>query len=266
MLNLSLTEGDVEWRHMSNRAGHVSIPTTAEQRERERLFSAQLREAECNGVKSVVAKDRSPKAVFRIIDNSQGLAETAYEGIREPGTSQVMCKEGCSWCCYQSVLVTAPEAFRIAAFLLRMEDVDERTEVVEKVRDLDRTTRGLSPKARTELQLPCAFLRDGRCVIYPVRPLSCAGFTSFNVEDCIRGYRVGFTPKSITSEKARTLVYKAVRSGLARGLREALPESDTAPLELSAAVVSALSSPDAAAEWLAGGRVFEGAHLAEDSA
>ena len=158
--------------------------------------------------------------------------------------------------------MSAPEAFRIVRFLSNEVVTTRRTDIVNRLRKLDEATRGNSPKARAKLRLPCAFLADGRCTIYPVRPLACAEFTSFNLQDCKHGYRVGFKTGSVTHEKARMLVYYAVQQGLSDGSRMALPTADTTPLELTSAVISVLDSSDPEVSWIAGGKVFAHAHLA----
>jgi Fe-S-cluster containining protein len=248
---------------MSNGSDSQAAQEYTEQRGKEKLFSTQLRDAERNAVKNIATHDHSSGAIFRIIDSACGVAETVYQDNRFAKTRAIACKEGCAWCCYQTVRVAAPEAFRIARFVQALGKT-AREAVMERLRDLDKRTRGLTASARAKLREPCAFLKDNRCMIYPVRPMVCAEFTSFDVKDCERGYRVGFMHTGVTSERARTVVYGAVRAGLTQGLREALPEADTTPLELTAAVVDVLNSPDAAADWLSGGKVLEGAHLAEE--
>ena len=203
----------------------------------------------------------TPNGLQAVIENASGFAEAMTQKFRHPDTPAVACKEGCYWCCYQSVPVTAPEAFRITRFLETEQLEDGQKDVVTRLHKLDKKTRGLTPKARAKIRIPCAFLKDGRCVIYSVRPLACAEFTSFNVQDCKRGYRVGFKPESVIHEKARMFVYRAVQQGLADGLRRVLPKADTSSLELTAAVVCALDSPDAEASWIAGAKIFAGAHL-----
>jgi len=240
-----------------------STPSAAEEQgDNQDAFSAQLREAENHGVQSILASDASSKAIFRILDTASGLAEMAYENARAPNARPVACKEGCSWCCHQTVGVTAPEAIRIAEYLRTMKDTAARDAMLERLRAVDEATRGITPEARDELRLACAFLTDGRCGIYPVRPLACAEYTSFDVEDCIKDYYAGFVKTTARCDRVWWLVHKAVRTGLRDGLAGALPESDMAPLELSAAVADALKSPDPAAEWRAGKPVFEKAHLA----
>lgn len=233
-------------------------------RRNERAFSSQLHSIERDSVERLVAEDPSPKAVLRIIDQARALAETVFENNQGPGTSRVVCHKGCSWCCHQTVMVTAPEALRIAEHLRTLEDASLRRLFITRLRKLDQKTRGQSPMQRAALHTPCAFLVDGSCGIYPARPLACAEFTSFNVQDCIRSYQTGFRDNSVTCDKARKLVFHSIRSGMAQGLREGLPASDNANLELTAAVVDALRSPDAAEEWLAGAPVFKQAHLADD--
>jgi len=85
-----------------------------------------------------------------------------------------------------------------------------------------------------------------------------------DVDDCKRGYRVGFKPKGIVHEKARMVSFNAIRQGLFNGLREALPESGVDYYELAAAVLAPMSE-DAAGRWLAGERIFAGAELTLES-
>lgn len=237
---------------------------TAEQLEEEREFSAHLRDGECGTVKSIVGNDASPRALLHVVDNARALAEAIVEDNHGPDSPKLACREGCGWCCHQAVLVTAPEVFRIIEYLRGMDEAS-RTAILDKLRRLDGRTRGLTPQGRGKLRAPCAFLsEDGRCNIYSARPFACAKFTSVDVKDCIRGYQNGFRDGSVTGDKARMLIFDAVRSGMLRGMREALPAADTAPLELTAAVLDAWDSRDAAADWRAGKPIFERAHLAMD--
>jgi Fe-S-cluster containining protein len=246
---------------MTNNMRPLIAPMTDDQRLKEEEFSRKLRDAESETVCNILSQGSTPDGVQEVVENASGFAEATAQKFRHPATPAVACKEGCTWCCFQSVRVSAPEAFRIARFLSREVMVAARTDVVNRLRKLDKVTRGLTPKARAKLRVPCAFLADGRCTIYPVRPLACAEFTSFDVQSCKRGQRIGFKPGSVIHEKARMLVYYAVQQGLTDGLREALPGTDTTPLELTAAVVSALDSSNAEASWISGGNVFATAHL-----
>ncbi len=228
------------------------------------MLSDQLADAQAVAVTDLLRQDSSPIALLGVADNAAGFAETMTTKVRHPDSPPVACGRGCSWCCHQTIPVSAPEVFRVLRFLDALEHQD-RSATVARLRKLDRETHGATSSTRAKLQLPCAFLHDGSCTVYPARPLVCAEFTSYDVEDCKRGYRFGFGPQSVVHEKARMVVYNAVHRGLFEGLKRALPGSDNAVLELTAAVIAALDTDDAANLWRAGGDVFSKSHLSADS-
>lgn len=236
-------------------------PVTSEQVAKEKRISNQICDLEVNTVGDILAQQPTPDGLLAVIENACWFAERTTVKYRDPKTPAVACKEGCKWCCYQTVPVTAVEVFRIARFIETEFYDEEKNKVTGKLRKLDEQTRGRTPTARDKMRIACAFLQDGRCAIYPVRPLACAEFTSFNVQDCKRAQHKGFKPDSIIHEKARMIAFHAVQQGLSVGLRAALPKADTAPLELTAAVVCAVS-PNAETSWINGGKVFSEAHLA----
>lgn len=239
-------------------------PITSEQHAKEKVISNQIRDAEVDTVCDILAQQSTPDGLNAVVENACGFAENTTLKLRDPETPAVACKEGCSWCCYQAVPVTAVEAFRIVRFLKTQLDKNKGKKVINKTCELDKLTRGLTPKARDKKRVACAFLQDDRCVVYPVRPLTCAEFTSFNVKDCKRGQRKGFKPGSIIHEKARMIVFRAVQQGLSVGLHTALPCADTAQLELTAAILCAINSPDAETSWINGSNLFSRAHLARN--
>lgn len=80
------------------------------------------------------------------------------------------CRRGCSYCCYQSVIISDWEAARIARFTGRAAAV------------MPAPTPGmdLRPTQKRFAGVPCVFLKRGECSIYPVRPLACR--THFSME------------------------------------------------------------------------------------
>src|SRR5690606_3275106 len=63
------------------------------------------------------------------------LVSVAME--REPPASPIACRRGCSTCCQAKVLVVAPEALRIAAFLRAQRTPEELASLASRVRDVD---------------------------------------------------------------------------------------------------------------------------------
>jgi hypothetical protein len=85
-----------------------------------------------------------------------------------------------------------------------------------------------------------------------------------DVNDCKRGYRVGFKPKGIIHDKTRMVTFFAIRQGMLEGLRESLPGSDADQYELVAAVMAA-TPEDAGERFIAGDKIFAGAALTLDA-
>jgi Fe-S-cluster containining protein len=248
---------------MSSGRRSVIQPTTPEQKHKEDELSAGLLNAEREAVVQIVSQDPTPTGLMHVLNNATGFAETMAVKLRHPRTPTVDCKKGCTWCCYQTVPVTAPEAFAIAEFISSSEDPTKLEVITTKLKDANRSTQSLTPRERTKKHIPCAFLDGGKCSIYQVRPLACSEFTSMDVDECKRAYRVGFKPRGIIHEKARMIAFYAVQQGLLEGLRESLPTFDSGPLELTGAVVVALRH-GAAESWLAGDNIFDQTHLVPD--
>ncbi len=236
------------------------IPISPGSSEREVQLAQGLQAAEAVAAAGLLAETKTAEQLVAVAENAAGFAEAMTTKYLHPASPPVACKPGCSWCCYQLVPVSVPEILRIVSFLQDLPP-QESASIGERLRSLDRATRGLTSQQRVGIPKSCAYLRDGECSIYPVRPLACAEFTSYDVQVCKRGKRIGFKPGSVTHEKARMLAYNAVQRGLSEGVKNALPQTFGESLELTAASVVALDAPNAATSWLEGGTVFEPARL-----
>jgi len=92
----------------------------------------------------------------------------------------VTCREGCAHCCKLPATATVPEMVPVVEYLASRCDWSRRRPALE--RELSRqlaefaSVNVLDEKERVaffQRQLPCAFLKDQRCEIYPVRPTVC---------------------------------------------------------------------------------------------
>ncbi len=112
------------------------------------------------------------------------FAENRHADLSD--TRHVACGPGCDYCCAINVSVLAPEADAIVSYLRLSVKPDSLADLYSKLKTLHRHTRWLDDEERIMSNYCCAFLNgDGRCVIYPVRPLLCRGLTSTNAEDCL---------------------------------------------------------------------------------
>lgn len=97
------------------------------------------------------------------------------------------CRAGCSACCHQIVLCTAPEAVLIADHL-RATLTDAQLETAaSKLEAQSEAGAGLGFLEYSRARIPCAFLdAKGACSIYEVRPMACRALKSFSVTACER--------------------------------------------------------------------------------
>jgi hypothetical protein len=200
----------------------------------------------------------------------QAYAGTLWTMVRPAvearATPRIACTAGCRWCCHQQVALLPVEAIAITRHLERLAS-SERSAVATRVATLDGKTRGLSAIKRARLKEPCAFMVDGACSIYPVRPLRCRSLHSRNSAACFqamadpdaaaasRATRADPGPFVVESAK----IMDAALKGLARACRDLGLAHET--VELTAAVQIALDSPDAEAKILAGDPLFGPAAL-----
>jgi Fe-S-cluster containining protein len=98
----------------------------------------------------------------------------------------VTCKQGCSFCCYQKVLVTAA-----AGTLIYLHLKQAKMWGPEMIAYLSKTDRIMTSHSHEEYaakRLPCPFLREsgvlgrGECGIYQARPFTCATTVSVTTD------------------------------------------------------------------------------------
>ena len=113
---------------------------------------------------------------------------------------------------------------------------------------LDDVTRGVpwSPSARAPT--PCAFLVDGACSIYALRPFVCRAWNSASADDCLEQLRSEWVQMRFD------VFQRATFAGVEGGLKEALRAHalDAADLDFTAAMRVALEDATACQRWLAG--------------
>jgi Fe-S-cluster containining protein len=136
---------------------------------------------------------------IRLIEAAELLRTRADGRISEQlhvlpeGGNEVTCRAGCSACCRQLVVVSPLEAAAIGEYVGARPElaavIDERAnawraavdaELSEQLSAFEAADGYVESDQGQELelsywqrQLPCPFLADNRCSIYPVRPFAC---------------------------------------------------------------------------------------------
>jgi Fe-S-cluster containining protein len=158
------------------------------------------------------------------------------------------CAVGCTYCCHNVVMATAPEVFRAAGELgarhaaAFVADVGGRCEAVAAAREA-----GARP--------PCPLLENSRCAVYAARPAACRKHTSFAVAACQSEFEG--RPASIPTRRFDHEVFECCAVALVTGMRLWSGRPGVV-LEFAAALRVAVREPRAEQRWLAGEDVFAG--------
>jgi hypothetical protein len=202
---------------------------------------------------TILAKGRAPGNIHEVVDGAAALGG-AYMARNPTDPAALACKAGCDFCCHRPVGTTAPVVFRIAAWLREHLTPAELGTVLARVVSLDQITHGVTWTPKDRPPHACAFLVDGRCCVYEVRPLVCRAWNSVDADDCKRALGQD------TAEMRFDLFQRTTFAGVEKGMQLAMEDAglDGADLELTAAIRVALERPDACEAWLAGERVFAG--------
>jgi Fe-S-cluster containining protein len=213
--------------------------------------------AEVAATSEILSEGRTKAKTLELAQNALSFAQGHIDRAlqRSPADYQPACQAGCAFCCALPVEVSALEALYIAHYLNDTLSSEERGEFLARLRQPVEERRGWAMDERWARKRFCTFLRDDwQCGIYPIRPLSCRGYSSLSWSTC---------EDAFAGQVDQVRVHGLVQDS-ATGVMEGLMEATTAlgleweKYELESAVLRALEVPDAAERWVRGERVFVG--------
>ncbi|MBM7333041.1 YkgJ family cysteine cluster protein [Alloalcanivorax marinus] len=94
------------------------------------------------------------------------------------------CRAGCSYCCNLRVVAFSFEIIAIYFYLVNSLTKSELEECKIRVRRQCEKIRHMTVSEHFATNITCPLLVGGECSVYPVRPLSCAGYHSASVDAC----------------------------------------------------------------------------------
>jgi Fe-S-cluster containining protein len=124
------------------------------------------------------------------------LADSAHQHFDEESSAlgnatiihgqrkKIACKAGCSHCCSLYVSATSSELLLIEGFISHLP-----TQVSEAIKTRIQIAyaqaKGMSMMERDSVRIRCPLLSEnGFCNVYPVRPLTCRSYVSFDLTAC----------------------------------------------------------------------------------
>lgn len=122
-----------------------------------------------NGFKCFDANFKAVEGQIKTMDPDYGLA----------------CSQGCSFCCSSHITAMPHEVLFIAEAL---KSILTKKELKAFWGEIKKLTAGYAEKGFRNFALeyfsPCPFLKEGSCVIYDIRPLTCRNWVSQDLDAC----------------------------------------------------------------------------------
>ncbi|MBI4794387.1 MAG: YkgJ family cysteine cluster protein [Deltaproteobacteria bacterium] len=166
----------------------------------------------------------------------------------------IACQEGCYFCCCNQVELTTPEALFLGHYVEQHFADEEKKGLMSALRRSLDLQAGKHKVEMARIRPPCPLLQDRKCSAYPARPLVCRAMHTLDAEQC----EEAFNNRDLTSPPYyahRHEIYFSISQGLLAGCRAVGCQS--APLELSRALLDYFNQPRPVERWLQGEKVFK---------
>jgi Fe-S-cluster containining protein len=182
-----------------------------------------------------------------------GGVEAEFAARRAEGAA-IACAPGCTFCCHQRVSVYAHEAIALLSRLRALASRAVAEAIEARISANASAVDGMTVEQHRAANLPCAFLIDGRCAAYDVRPLACARYHSLSRARCEHAFE---HPEDVgTPRNARPVLaeLQTFASSFEAATEAALGEAglSVAKGELHQVLRALLESPSLVERWSAG--------------
>jgi hypothetical protein len=212
--------------------------------------SGTARRFASNAVRETLDVSSDVDSCAALAANIDALIDQAFEHFQKDGAG-IACRAGCNFCCHLRVMVYPHEAIALFRYLGSRMPPEQATAVRKRVLENADNLRKASREARAAPRTACAFLIDGRCGAYEVRPGACAGYHSLSRDHCEKTHNDPVaSPEGMPVLKA----LRYITEEMAEGLDEALTAASLSGtrVELQTAVAALIRNPSLIARWRAG--------------
>jgi len=169
-----------------------------------------------------------------------------------PLPEPLACHEGCYYCCHQQIYITIPEILLVTRYLETTQN-GGRDKALATIKKTLAEHPEVSHQEKEVNYLPCVFLNNGACSIYPARPLHCHSWNSVDKDRCKEAY---LTDKKVTRLEYTNLIgaTDAVSIGITAALYKA--GLQWGAVHIGSGVMEYFNHPNPTEAWLSGETVF----------
>jgi Fe-S-cluster containining protein len=203
-----------------------------------------------SAVRDTLGKSTDVDSCTALTGRIDALLSQALESFQADDAG-IACRVGCNFCCHLRVMVYPHEAIALFRYLksrIPKEQADGvRARLVANAAHINKLGR----EGHVARRIACAFLIDGKCSAYEVRPSACSGYHSLSRERCEEEYtNATGSPEGVPVLKALSYIATALDDGMEQALVEA-GLGDTR-IELQTAVAALIRNPALIERWRSG--------------
>lgn len=218
------------------------------------LYQAERARVEKH-VQEALSQDRSPMAIIRLALVAHRTCQDTAQSFDPKALSCLDCQSGCDYCCYPPVSAAVPEVANIVAYIFSQLPEAEQQRLTEKVAQVYAQVNLMTGQERASSNVACPYLNQGKCSIYPVRPLSCRGFNSTSKGACQKVFEDTNKDQAIPAFVPLLASAQGLKEGMLAGLSQA--QLKTPLVDLVRASHKLLHElDDNLVAWLEGADVF----------
>jgi hypothetical protein len=197
-------------------------------------------------VRGTLGRSTDVDACIALVGQVDQLLEQAAQHLPE-GRAGLACRAGCNFCCHLQVRVLPHEAIALFRYLQSRMAPATAERVRLKIRQYAQAPQLAGDAAARRA---CAFLIEGQCSAYEVRPSACAAYHSVSKQRCEQSFHDPSLPSGTVALEALMVVALALEEGVSVALQSA--GLSHTPIELHTAVAALLANPALIARWRAG--------------
>jgi len=192
-----------------------------------------------------------------LVAKADARFEMTFAHLKQQGAA-IACKAGCSFCCHLRVSVAPHEAIALFRHLQSEIPASLAGEIEQRILENADHIARMSEQQHLSTNVKCAFLVNGSCSAYRVRPMACALHHSLDVNACERLFE---NPADHSIGIRRLKVIEQMRGATKAGLSQALDKLGLSgeAVELHTAVAAILRDRSLISRWRSGRSLLKSA-------
>lgn len=141
-----------------------------------------------NDLKDGLSKAKTNNDYFNIYNKTLSSIDYSNTMVLSEIDQKLACKENCEYCCYFKVEVSAFEVFQIYFYIENKYNIENKEKLISRLNEHTNQVNTVDYSELEKRNIKCPLLVNGKCSVYPVRPIGCRRHHSLDVSLCKKSF------------------------------------------------------------------------------